>query len=60
MLSRKTAKSHDPHATQQKLSIFLFCQLMLIGNRFRPSGALTRSLKLEAVIFMLRRCQIGL
>jgi anti-anti-sigma factor len=34
--------------------------LMLIGNRFRPYGALARSLKLEAVISMPRRCQMGL
>ena len=33
-----------------------FC---LIGNRFRPSGALARSLKLEAPISMTRRCQFG-
>jgi hypothetical protein len=32
----------------------------LIGNRFRPYGALARSLKLEAVISMPRRCQMGL
>lgn len=34
-------------------------QPKLIGNRFRPSGALARSLKLEAVVSMPRRCQIG-
>jgi aryl-alcohol dehydrogenase-like predicted oxidoreductase len=30
----------------------------LIGNRFRPSGTLARSLKLEAVVSMSGRCQI--
>ena len=35
-------------------------RLELLGNRFRPSGALARSLKLEAVISMGRGCQMGL
>lgn len=34
--------------------------LRLIGNRFRLSGALAWSLKLEADVFMPGLCQIGL
>ena len=39
---------------------FRFTIPELIGNRFWPSGALARSLKLEAVLSMPGRCQIGL
>ena len=38
----------------------MLLQAVLIGNCFRPSGTLARSLKLEAVISMPGRFQMGL